>query len=119
MRHSRNDPTSTHEDVGWILGLAQRERICLELWRRSQMWLRSRIAVAVAQASGCSSDGTPSLGISMCHGRGPKNTNNKNKNKQIQSKGISKIAVQLTDMYKQELSKMKTRAVIANCNQQC
>ena len=40
---------------------------CHELWCRSQMWLRSCIAVAVARASGYSFDYTPSLGISICH----------------------------------------------------
>ena len=32
----------------------------------------SRVAVAVAQASSCSSDWTPSLGTSICLGHGPK-----------------------------------------------
>ena len=36
------------------------------------MWLRSGVAVAVAEASGCSSDSTPGLGTSICHGCGPK-----------------------------------------------
>ena len=39
---------------------------CCELWCRSQMWLRS----GVAEASGYSSDSTPSLGTIVCHGRG-------------------------------------------------
>ena len=43
---------------------------CHELWYRLQMG--SGIAVVVAQASSCSSDSTPSLGTSMCHGCGPK-----------------------------------------------
>ena len=37
-----------------------------ELWYRSQMRLRSHIAVAVVQASNCSYDLTPSLGTSIC-----------------------------------------------------
>ena len=37
-----------------------------------QMRLRSRIAVAVACAGGYSSDSTPSLGTSICHGYSPK-----------------------------------------------
>ena len=45
---------------------------CRELWCRSQMQLRTHIAVAVAQASSCCSDWTPSLGTSICHGCGPK-----------------------------------------------
>ena len=36
----------------------------------------SGIAVAVAWASSCSSDSTPSLGISICHGCGPKKKEN-------------------------------------------
>jgi len=31
------------------------------------MWLRSIVAMAVVQASSCSSDLTPSLGTSICH----------------------------------------------------
>ena len=38
---------------------------CCELWYRLPMWLRSCIAVAVVQASSCSSDSTPSLGTSI------------------------------------------------------
>ena len=45
---------------------------CCELWCRLQMQLRSGIAVAVAYASGYSSDSTPSLGTSICHGCSPK-----------------------------------------------
>ena len=44
---------------------------CCELWCRLPMCLRSGIAVAVAVASSCSSNLTPSLGISKCHGSGP------------------------------------------------
>ena len=39
---------------------------CHELWCKSQMWLRSDVAVAVAMASSCSADSTPSLGTSKC-----------------------------------------------------
>ena len=52
------------------------------------MWLGSGIAVAVAQASSCSSEWTPGLGTSICHGCSPEkmvikinvfnNKNNKN-----------------------------------------
>ena len=51
------NPTSIHDNGGSIPGLAQ----C-----RSQMRLRSHVAVAVAQAGGYSSDSTPSLGTSIC-----------------------------------------------------
>ena len=38
-----------HEVVGSILGLAQwvKDQHCCEMWCRSQMWLRSDVAVAV------------------------------------------------------------------------
>ena len=45
-------PTSIHEDVGSIPGLAQGLRIqgCCELWCKSQMQLTSDIAVSVVKA---------------------------------------------------------------------
>ena len=43
-----------------------------ELWCRSQTHLGFRVAVAVVQAGSCSSDWTPNLGTSMCHGCGTK-----------------------------------------------
>ena len=43
-----------------------------EQWCRSQMWLGSWVAVAVAYTGSCSFDLTPSLGTSMCYGCGPK-----------------------------------------------
>ena len=71
------NPTSTHEDAGLIPGLsALRIQRCHELWCRSQMWLES----CVAEAGGCSSNSTPSLGASICHGCSPKK---KQKAKQI------------------------------------
>ena len=45
---------------------------CHELWCRSQTRLTSDVAVVVVYASSCSSDWTPSLGTSICHGCGPK-----------------------------------------------
>ena len=36
------------------------------------MRLRFRAAVTLVQASGCCSDLTPSLGLAICHGCGPK-----------------------------------------------
>ena len=52
--------TSIHEDVGLIPSLAQ--------WFNDlvlQTWLRSHVAVAMAQASSYSSDVTPSLGVDI------------------------------------------------------
>ena len=43
-----------------------------ELWCRWQMWLRSRVAMAVVQAGSCSSDSNPNLGTSMCPRCSPK-----------------------------------------------
>ena len=52
---------------------------CRELWCRSQMWLGSGIAVAVAVAGSYSPDSTPSLGPSICHGCSPKKQSQKKK----------------------------------------
>ena len=51
---------------------------CHELWCRSQMQLGSGMAVAVAVASGCSSNSTPSLQTSICCRYGPKKQKKKN-----------------------------------------
>ena len=74
--------TSIHEDAVSIPDLGQwvKDLDCCELWCRLQMQLRSCIAmaVAVAQVSSYSSDPTPGLWTSICHGRGPKKQTNKN-----------------------------------------
>ena len=58
-----------------------RIRRCRELWCRFQTPLGSHIAVAVAQACGYSSDQTPSLGTSICHGCSPRKDKKKKKKK--------------------------------------
>ena len=75
---------SIHEDAGLIPSLAQRVKDpgCCELWCRWQTRLGSCVAMAVSQGSSYRSDQTPSLGTSIYHGYGPKNTQKiKNKNK--------------------------------------
>ena len=52
-----------------------RIRHCCELWCRLQMQLGSGVTVPVAQPGSCSSDLTPSLGISICCEFGPKKQN--------------------------------------------
>ena len=55
-------------------------------------WLRSDVAVAVAWASGYSSDSTPGLGTSICRGSGPRDSNNNNNNnKKTKRQKIKKI----------------------------
>ena len=60
----------------WVRSLASLNGLsiwrCHELWCELQMWLESGVAVAVVQASSCSSDWTPNLGTSIGHGFGPK-----------------------------------------------
>ena len=60
----------------WSLASLSGLRIwhCHELWCRSQMWLGSQVAVAVAWASGYSFNLTPRLGTSICRECGPKKT---------------------------------------------
>ena len=64
-QHVKN-PTRNHEDVALIPGLGLlsglRIRLCRELWGRSQMWLGSRVPVAVVYSSNL----TPSLETSAC-----------------------------------------------------
>ena len=54
---------------------------CPKLRCRSQTWLRSGVAMAVVWAGSCSSDSTPSLGTSICHGCGPKKEKKRKKKK--------------------------------------
>ena len=66
--------TGNHEVLDSIPSLAQqvKDLACHELWCRSQTWLGSRIAVAPVKAGSDSSNSTPSLGTSICHGSGPR-----------------------------------------------
>ena len=52
------NPTRNHEVAGLILALLSGLRIwhCRELWCRLQMWLGSRVAVALVLAGSYSSD---------------------------------------------------------------
>ena len=82
MAQQLMNPTNIHEDEGLIPDLAQdlaRTRRCRELWCRSQTQLGPCVAVALVQASGYSSNWTPSLGTSICHSCGPKNKKQKTK----------------------------------------
>ena len=56
---------------------------CLEPCCSLQMWLGSRVAVAVVWAGSYSSDWTPSLGTSICLGCGPKKTKKKKKKRWV------------------------------------
>ena len=61
--------------VGFLALLSgSRIQPCCELWCSLQTQLGSGVAVALVQASSNSSDSTPSLGTSICHGCGPKKT---------------------------------------------
>ena len=75
--------TRIHENT--VLSLASlsglRIQHCCELWCRKQMWLRSDVAVAMANSY--SSDSTPNLGTSKCCGCGPKNRRKKKKEETI------------------------------------
>ena len=76
----------------WVRSLASISGLriphCHELWCRSQTRLGSRVAVAVVQDGSYSSDLTPSLGTSICHGNGPRK-GRKTKNKQTNKNTIS------------------------------
>ena len=71
---------STHEvqTLASLSGLGMQR--CCELWCRSQTQLGSCVAVALVQASSCSSDLTPGLGTSICRGCSPKKKKKKKKN---------------------------------------
>ena len=76
------NPTSIHEDVCSLPGLAQwfKDLPCHELWYMWQMQVGSYVAVAATQAGSCSSGSTPSLGTSICCECSPKKQKTKQTN---------------------------------------
>ena len=68
--------TSAHEGKGLIPGLTQwvKDLPCSELWCRSQIHLRSCVAMAVVKANSYNFNSIPSLGTSMFPGCRPKKT---------------------------------------------
>ena len=73
--------TGIHEVGSLALFSGLRIQHCCDLWCRSQMWLRSCVAVAVGQDRIYSSNSTPSLGTSICYGCGPKKAKKTKKEK--------------------------------------
>ena len=84
---------SVCEDVGLVSGLTVRIQHCCKLWCRSQIWLRSHVAVAVVQAGSCSSSSV--LAWELPHATGAAL-----KRKQANKKtDFSKLAVYFTLKY--------------------
>ena len=76
-----NLTASMRMQVRSLASFTVRIQRCHELWCRSQVWLRSGIAVAVVQAGSCSLDSTSRLRTSICHGCGPKKQKKETKEK--------------------------------------
>ena len=93
------NPTSVHEEVGSIPGVAQwlRGAVLLQAETQSQMWLGSGV-VTLVQAGSFSSDSTPGLGTSVCCGCSPK----KKKKKREREKSIASQLHRNTQMEKQK-----------------
>ena len=66
-----------------------------ELWCRIKMWLGSCVAVVVAQAGGCSSNSTPSLGNSIAMGIALKS---KRKKKEKECTQLHKLQPQTSNL---------------------
>ena len=84
-----------------VLLSGSRIQCCHEVWCRSQMQLGSSIVVAVAQASGYSSNQSPILGTSIYHRCSPEKTKRQKKASPLQNKLIDilfskflKVAIQ-------------------------
>ena len=91
----------------WVQPLASLRGLriwrCDELRCRSQTWLRSGVAVAMAVAGSCCSDSTPSLGTCICPGCGPKKQNKQtNKQKADRQKKMNLTYNQLKTAFNQE-----------------
>ena len=86
---SSNSLTSIHEHAGSTPGLLS--GYYHDLWRyRSQMQLGSPMAMAVVQASSCSSNSTPSLGTSCAVGAALKKKKKKRKKEKKENEKTAK-----------------------------
>ena len=80
----RTQLVSMRTQVRWLTSLSGlRIRRCLKLWCRSQMQLRTSIAVAVVAGLQLQFCFDPSLGISIGHRRGPKKEKRKKERKKV------------------------------------
>ena len=78
------------------------------------MQLRSIVAVAVVQAGSCSSDLTPSLGTSLCHGYGPP----KEKKKKVPAYHSTVLQANIREYYDEAflIINKETNQPISNCH---
>ena len=78
--HDSEEMRTQVQSLALLSGL--RIQCCPQLWCRLQIQLGSCVAVAVVEACNYSSDWTPSLETSICHGCGPKRQKGKKKKKE-------------------------------------